>query len=65
MVFASLAAGFGYFGQYGGGPAVFSALAMAFGVAALALGLIGAIQALTAPRLDPRDLDRDRDQYRD
>jgi len=65
VVFASLAAGFGYFGQYGGGPAVFSALAMAFGVAALALGVIGLIQALTAPRIDPKDFDRDRDEYRD
>jgi hypothetical protein len=61
VVFASLSAGFGYFGQYGGGPAYFSALALAFGVAATALTVIGVIQAVTTPRLDPRD----RDEYRD
>jgi len=44
---------------------VFSALAMAFGVAALALGVIGLVQALTAPRLDPKDFNRDREEYRD
>ena len=63
VVFASLSAGFGYFGQYGGGPAYFNALALAFGVAATALTVIGVIQALATQRLDPRD--RDRDEYRD
>ncbi len=64
VVFASLSAGFGYYSQNGGTP-VIGALALAFGVAAVALGVIGLIQALTAPRLDGRDLNRDRDEYRD
>jgi len=65
VVFASLAAGFGYYSQNGATNPVIGALALAFGVAALALGVIGVIQALTTPRLNPKDIDRDRDEYRD
>ncbi len=55
-VFASMATGFGYFGYYGGGPQVFIALALAFGVAATVLTILGVVRALTNPRIDDRDL---------
>ncbi len=55
VVFASLAAGFGYFGYYGGGPHVFVALAMGFGVAATCLGVLGLIFLVTGQSSYERD----------
>jgi len=54
--FAALAVGFGYFGYYGGGPSVFTALALAFGVAAAFMFLGGIVSLLTRPKL-PLDKD--------
>ena len=56
VVFASLAAGLGYAGTHGpfnlngADPSILTALALAFGVAAIALGVIGAIRALFSPK---------------
>lgn len=46
VIFAAMAVGFGYYGYYGGGHQVFTALALAFGVAATALGVIGIVRAI-------------------
>lgn len=56
--FAALAAGFGWFGYYGGGPSVFTALAVAFGIAAAAMLLGSIISLMTRPRY-PLDKDQD------
>lgn len=50
VAFGAMAIGFGYYGYYGGGHQVFTALALAFGVAAIALTVIGAIRALFGPK---------------
>ena len=50
VVFGALAVGFGYYGYYGGGHQVFTALALAFGVAAIALTVIGASRSLFGPK---------------
>ena len=55
--FAALAVGFGYFGYYGGGPNVFIALALGFGVAAVFMLIGGIIGAITRPKLPPYDKD--------
>lgn len=55
--FAALAAGFGWFGYYGGGPKVMTALALAFGVAAVFMFLGGIVNLITRPKLPPLDKD--------
>jgi len=50
VTFGALAVGFGYYGYYGGGHEVFTALALAFGVAAVSLGVIRIVQALFGPK---------------
>jgi len=62
--FACLAAGFGYFGYYGAGDghsaSVFTALALAFGLAAVFMFIGGVISLLTRPKLPPYD---DKDEH--
>ncbi len=55
--FAALSVGFGYYGYYGGGPQVFTALALAFGVAAVFMLAGGIISLLTRPKFPPADRD--------
>jgi hypothetical protein len=50
VVFGALAIAFGYYGNYGGGHQIFIALALGFGVAAIALTVIGVIRALFGPK---------------
>jgi hypothetical protein len=59
VTFGALAVGFGYYGYYGGGHQVFTALALAFGVAALALTVITIVRALFAPRRPDAYPDKD------
>ncbi len=61
VAFAAMAAGFGYAGYYGhlGGEAgtVFTALAIAFGIAAAAMLVKALIDTFNQPHFDPRDYD--------
>ena len=60
VAFAAMAAGFGYAGYYGHmgeASTVFTALAVAFGIAAVAMFVKALIDTLSGPRLDPRDYD--------
>ncbi|MBP2158535.1 MULTISPECIES: hypothetical protein [Asticcacaulis] len=59
VTFGALAVGFGYYGQYGGGHEIFTALALAFGVAALSLGVIAAIRALFGSKRQNTYSDKD------
>lgn len=60
VVFAALAVGFGYMGQQAGSNPVFTALGMAFGVAAAALFVLKLIGILFGPRQRYDDKGRDR-----
>ena len=59
VAFIALAAGFGYAGYYGhlGSDAspIFLALAIGFGIGAIAMTIGAIICSLNAPRFDPRD----------
>lgn len=57
VTFSALAVGFGYYGYYGGGHEVFTALALAFGVAAVSLGVIRIVQALFGPKRSDKTAD--------
>lgn len=61
ITFIALSAGFGYAGYYGhvGGDAssIFMALAVGFGIGAIAMTIGAVIRSLNTPRFDPRDYD--------
>ncbi|ESQ91716.1 hypothetical protein ABAC460_05090 [Asticcacaulis sp. AC460] len=64
VVFAALAVGLGYMGQQAGSSPVFTALGMAFGVAAVALFVLKLISAVFGPRRR-YDEDKRRDRVDD
>jgi hypothetical protein len=59
VVFGALSVGFGYYGYYAGGHQIFTALALGFGVAAMALTVIGIIRAMFGPKYVDKYPDKD------